>query len=176
LAAPCHSINLRPHPNQPDDPMTTRPQTRPPSLIHMIGALIYDWLILIGVLMMAGFVAVGFNKLVTGQDAIASGNPLYIAWNIGIVYLYFTGFWLTKRQTVGMRVWRLHIESTNNRPLGWMHCTLRFVAALPAWGLVLAGILWRYTHPERRSWQDRASWTTLRHTPKVKPGKPTGQS
>ena len=151
--------------------MTTRLQTRAPGLVHMIGALIYDWLILIGVLMIAGFVAVGINKLATGQDAIAAGNPLYVLWNIGIIYLYFAGFWMAKRQTVGMRVWRLHIESTNSRPLSWMHCTLRFITAVPAWGLLCAGILWRYTDRERRTWQDRASWTKLLHTPKIKTDK-----
>lgn len=148
--------------------MTAKTPTRAPGLVHLIGAFIYDWLILIGVLMVAGFVAVGFNKLVTGADAIAPGNPFYILWNFGILYLYFVGFWMTKRQTVGMRVWRMHIESTNDRPLGWMHCTLRFFAAIPAWGLLLAGILWRYTDRDRRTWQDRASWTAFVHTPKVK--------
>ncbi len=151
----------------------TAPQPRPPGLIHLIGSLVYDWLVLAGVLMLAGFLAVAINKTLTGQDAIPPGDPLFALWNLLIVYFYFVGFWLTKRQTVGMRVWRLHIVSTNDRPLGWMHCTLRIVTAVPAWGLLMAGVLWRYTNTARHSWQDSASWTTFLHTPKVKKVKAT---
>lgn len=130
--------------------------------------VIYDWFILIGLLMLAGFVAVGINKLVTGQDAISSGNPFFVLWNLAVMYAYFVGFWLTKRQTVGMRAWRVHLEPTEHPPLGWKHCTIRFIAAIPAWGLLMFGVLWRYATPQRETWHDRASATRLVYTPKSK--------
>lgn len=137
-----------------------------PGLPRMLAAVVYDWLILFGVLMLAGFAAVGVNKLLTGQDAIPPGNPLFMLWNIALVYFYFCGFWVTKRQTVGMRAWRLYIEATEQPPLGWMHASLRFIASIPAWGLLLAGVLWRYTNKQRETWHDRASATRLIYTPK----------
>lgn len=146
--------------------MTPDAPNRQPGLLRLIGSVLYDWLVLLGLLILAGFIPVALNKWFTGADSIASGNPLFFLWNLAIIHAYFIGFWLTKRQTVGMRAWRLHIEPTNGRPLGWQHGLLRFWAALPAWGLLLAGVLARYLDSERRTWADRASWTTLVYTPR----------
>ncbi|MHA7879443.1 MAG: RDD family protein [Saccharospirillum sp.] len=149
--------------------MTTQPPTPThPGMLRLIGALLYDWLIVLGLLMLAGFVAVGVNKALTGHDAIAAGNPLFVLWNLGIIYLYFAGFWMGKRQTVGMKAWRLHLETLDQTPLTWTRSLKRFACALPAWGVLLIGILWRYTHPDRLSWPDRFSQTRLVYTPKHK--------
>lgn len=148
--------------------MPETPSVKAPGLPRIIAAVIYDWLILLGLLMLAGFIAVGVNKWITGQDAISSGNPLFALWNLAIVYAYFAGFWQTKRQTVGMRAWRMHIEASEHPPLGWKHCTVRFLAAIPSWGLLLMGVFWRYTNAQREAWHDRASATRLVYTPKPK--------
>lgn len=142
-----------------------------PGLPRIMASVLYDWLILLGLLMLAGFIAVGVNKLLTGQDAISAGNPLFALWNLAIIYAYFTGFWLSKRQTVGMRAWGLYIEASEHPPLGWLHCTVRFIASIPSWGLLLAGVCWRYLDKERRSWHDRASATRLFYTPKSRQAK-----
>lgn len=146
--------------------MNAPQQPRPAGLIRLTGSLIYDWLVLLGVLMLLGFLAVAVNKWLTGADAIPPGNPLFILWNLLIIYFYFAGFWVTKSQTVGMRAWRIHLASTNNRPLGWMHATLRLLTAIPAWGLAGMGVFWRYTNRDRQGWQDQASWTQVYYIPK----------
>lgn len=139
-----------------------------PGLLRLIGCVLYDWLIVIGLLMLAGFLAVGVNKLITGEDAISAGNPAFLSWNIGVIYLYFAGFWISKRQTVGMKAWRIHLATTDATPLSWKHVTLRFFCAIPSWGLVLAGLLWRYFNPQRLCWHDQYSQTQLVYTPKKK--------
>ena len=142
-----------------------------PSLLRLIGSVLYDWFILIGVLILAGFIPVTISHYTLGRDAIEGGFPavLFWLWNLGIVMLYFIGFWRTKKQTVGMRVWRLHISSSaDDQPISWRQGLIRFWVALPAWGLALIGILWRYTNPQRLSWADRASQTHLVYTPKAK--------
>lgn len=141
-----------------------------PSLLRLIGAVCYDWLIVIGLLILAGFVPVTLNHFLAGRDAIEGGVGalLFWLWNLAIIQLYFIGFWHSKRQTVGMRAWRLHIETTDGGAPDWRQGLIRFWSAVPAWGLALAGILWRYADPERRSWPDRASQTTLLYTPKPK--------
>ncbi|PTY36939.1 hypothetical protein BGP77_06545 [Saccharospirillum sp. MSK14-1] len=146
-----------------------------PSLLRLIGSVFYDWFILIGVLILAGFIPVTISHYTLGRDAIEGGFPavLFWLWNLSIVTLYFVGFWRTKKQTVGMRVWRLHIETDpvegdNAHAISWRQGLIRFVVALPTWGLALIGILWRYTDAERRSWADRASQTRLLYTPKSK--------
>lgn len=142
--------------------------TSQPGLLRLIGTVLYDWLIVIGLLMLAGFIAVGVNKLITGEDAIASGNPAFLSWNIGVTFLYFAGFWISKRQTVGMKAWRVHLTTTDQTPLSWKHVTLRFFCAIPSWGLLMAGVLWRYFNPRRLSWHDQYSQTRLVYTPKQK--------
>lgn len=141
-----------------------------PSLLRLIGAVLYDWLIIIGLLILAGFIPVGISHFILGRDAIEGGLAavLFWLWNLTIVAFYFIGFWRSKKQTVGMRVWRLHIESQDGQPLSWHQGLMRFAIAVPAWGLALIGILWRYTNPERLSWTDRASRTRLLYTPKAK--------
>jgi len=141
-----------------------------PSLLRLIGSVLYDWFILIGVLIIAGFIPVTISHFTLGRDAIEGGLPavLFWLWNLGIILLYFIGFWRTKKQTVGMRVWRLHIETDTGEPVSWRQGLIRFAVALTAWGLALIGILWRYTNPDRLSWADRASQTRLVYTPKAK--------
>lgn len=146
-----------------------------PSLLRLIGSVLYDWFILLGVLILAGFIPVTISHFTLGRDAIEGGLPavLFWLWNLGIIMLYFIGFWRTKKQTVGMRVWRLHIETDSienhtDQAVSWRQGLIRFAVALPAWGLALIGILWRYTDPQRLSWADRASQTHLVYTPKAK--------
>lgn len=139
-----------------------------PGILRLIGSVLYDWLIVIGLLMLAGFIAVGVNKLITGEDAISSGNPVYLSWNIFITYLYFAGFWMGKRQTVGMKAWRIHLATTDKTPLSWKHVTLRFFCAIPSWGLAFAGLVWRYFNSQRLPWHDLYSQTRLVYTPKQK--------
>lgn len=146
--------------------MTDAQTLQPAGLIRLTGSLLYDWLVLLGLLILLGFIAVAFNKLLTGADAIAPGNPLFILWNLLIIYIYFAGFWVTKTQTVGMRAWHIHLAATNGRPLGWMHATLRLLVAIPAWSLAGMGVFWRLTNKDRIGWQDRASWTQTYYRPK----------
>ncbi|WP_108124638.1 RDD family protein [Saccharospirillum mangrovi] len=141
-----------------------------PSLLRLIGAVLYDWFILLGLLILAGFIPVTLSHFLAGRDAIEGGVSavLFWLWNLIIIQLYFVGFWHTKRQTVGMRVWRIHIDAEPGQPPSWRQGLIRFWTALPAWGLALVGILWRYGNAERRSWPDLASQTELVYTPKVK--------
>lgn len=142
-----------------------------PSLFRLISAALYDWLIVIGLLILLGFVPVAISHFTTGRDAISGpvSVVLFWLWNLAIIQLYFIGFWRTKLQTVGMRVWRLHIvDVASNQAPSWRQGLIRFWVAVPTWGLALLGILWRYGDAQRRSWADRASHTRLVYTPKVK--------
>lgn len=142
-----------------------------PSLLRLIGAGLYDWLIVIGLLILAGFIPVMISHFTLGRDAIEGGLSivLFWLWNLAIVKLYFIGFWHSKRQTVGMRVWRLHLASGDSgQAPSWQQGLIRFWVSIPSWGLLMLGILSRYADAERRSWADRASQTQLVYTAKAK--------
>lgn len=132
---------------------------------RIIGAAIYDWLVCLGLLMIGGFIAVGINKLITGNDELDS-NFLYQLYLIAIILGYFLYFWKRSGQTVGMKAWRIKLVSQTNQALSYRQMLSRLISALPAFGFLLIGVLWQYIGSEQLNWQDKVSKTKLIYLPK----------
>ncbi len=136
-------------------------------LLRRLGAMLYDGLLLVGVLM----VATALFLPLTGGEAVVSGrNPVlewvYRAALLALVVGFFGVFWTLRGQTLGMASWRLRVEREDGTLLGWGDTLRRLgwalVSALPV-GL---GFLWMLFDPERRAWHDRLSRTRVVVVPK----------
>ena len=110
------------------------------SLWRRLGAILYDSLLVFAVLMAAAAIP----TLFTTGEAI-NPNPLMTSYLFLVLFLFFAGFWIHGGQTLGMRAWRLRIQTKEGRPIGWWHALLRFLTALPAWCLFCVGILSTFT-------------------------------
>jgi uncharacterized RDD family membrane protein YckC len=134
-------------------------------LHRIIGSVIYDWLVLLGLLMIFGFIGVAVNHSLTGEESIKPNNHLFQLYILAVVVCYYTYFWQRSGQTVGMKAWKLKLQSIDQQPINFKQTCIRLIVAMPAYLLGLLGILWVYT-PTARTWQGIASGTQLIYIPK----------
>lgn len=132
---------------------------------RLILSALYDWLVLLGLIFIAAFVAVAVNKLITGQESLEQDAIMQL-WLTFVVASYFGYFWKRWGQTVGMRAWRIMLVSQDNQPLTIKQIALRLISAIPAYGLLLIGVFWQYIDPHNLNWHDRASGTVMKFIPK----------
>jgi len=161
----------------------------PAGLFRRLAALFYDLLLVIAL----GFVATFAMLPLTHGEAILSSTQglvghAYHALLAILVFAYFGWSWTRSGQTLGMRAWRIRLESSGGKPLNWAESLLRFVlgsglawlAALGVWYLsrpgsplgqlgaaaLLAPLLvnygWIWFDDEGRSLQDLAGRAHMR--------------
>jgi uncharacterized RDD family membrane protein YckC len=133
------------------------------SLFRRLAAILYDWLLLFAVLMIATlpFVAVRGGDIVEAGD-----NTLYQLWLLFVIYLFFTFFWWKGGQTLGARTWRMRVEAADGMPPSFGQASLRFVAAAISLIPLGLGFIWQLWDKDRLTWHDRASGTQLMYYPK----------
>jgi uncharacterized RDD family membrane protein YckC len=133
------------------------------SLLRRLGAMLYDGLLVLAVLFMATlpFVAVRGGEPVEPDD-----NLVYQLTMLGVVYAFFVFFWTRGGQTLGMRSWRMRLETLDGRTPSFTTASLRFVMAIVSLLPLGLGFLWQLWDKDGLTWHDRASTTRLRHYPK----------
>jgi len=136
-------------------------------LLRRLGAMLYDGLLLLAVLMVATAL---FLPLTGGEAIDPDGNPvLEFVYRLLLLLLivgFFGLFWTRRGQTLGMASWRLRVEREDGTLLGWGDALRRLgwaVISLLPLGL---GFLWVLFDPERRAWHDRLSRTRVVVLPK----------
>jgi uncharacterized RDD family membrane protein YckC len=120
----------------------------------------YDAAAVIALLMLVTALAMlaGFRELNVVRD------PLYSACLAASWFLYLGWCWRRGGMTVGMRAWRVRLETLQGGPPGWGACLVRFLVSLLSGAAAGAGFLWSLFDPERRCWHDIASGTRLLRT------------
>jgi uncharacterized RDD family membrane protein YckC len=139
----------------------------PAGLLRRLGAMLYDGLLLLAVLM----VATGLFLPLTGGEAISPReNPViefvYRAVLILLTVGFFGIFWTRRGQTLGMASWRVRVEREDGALLDWGDTLRRLAAALLSWLPLGLGFLWILVDPQRRAWHDRLSRTRVVVVPK----------
>lgn len=107
----------------------------PATLLRRIGAFAYDILLLMALIVIAGFVALPF----TGGEAPHSGNPYYQTYLFILSYTFFAWFWTRGGQTLGMRAWRIRVQNKDGSAISWGQSLLRFMSGLASFTLIGAG-------------------------------------
>jgi uncharacterized RDD family membrane protein YckC len=139
-------------------------------LLRRLGAMLYDGLLLLGVLM----VATALFLPLTGGEAVGSERNLaldllYRSVLLALVVGFFGLFWTRSGQTLGMASWRLRVEREDGARLGWGDTLRRLGWALVSLLPLGLGFLWVLFDPERRAWHDRLSRTRMVVLPKGSP-------
>jgi len=116
-------------------------------LWRRLAAMIYDGLVVCAITMAYGFSAIGVKyglldfELEAGERAqIPSSAMLGLFFLIG---LFYTFFWTKGGQTVGMRAWRLRVETPTGKTLCWKQSIIRYGFSLLAFGLLGFGYWWQ---------------------------------
>ena len=129
----------------------------PAGIARRFAALLYDSLLLVGVL----FVASALVLLLNGGQPVHGTNLFYSVYMLVMGFLFFAWFWLHGGQTLGLRVWGLRLVRDDGGPLTLRHALLRYLAALLSWAACGLGFLWVLTDQERLTWHDRLSKTRI---------------
>jgi uncharacterized RDD family membrane protein YckC len=96
-----------------------------PTVRRRLAALLYEALILFGVVFIAGYL---FSTLTQQRNGLTHHN-LLAAWIGLVVGLYFVWFWTHGGQTLPMKTWRLRVVAADGSPLSAGRAIARYVLA-----------------------------------------------
>ncbi len=142
------------------------------NFVRRLAAMVYDVLVAVAVGMVAALLMIlvlmilfqnnwidrqGFEHM--NELIQASGLYTYLiqGWVVFWVCLFFMWFWKNGGQTIGMRAWRLKIQSTTDQPMTYPRIFLRMLVSL----LGLGNILVLFDVKHRLSLQDRICKTEV---------------
>ena len=141
-------------------PAATRDTYTPAGLGRRLAAIAYDLLLLVGLAMLTGFVALALQYLADGAaEPQPAGGVLFQLALLAVTISYFTGCWHWLGQTPGMRAWGLALLNERGQRGGLLLCVLRFFAALLCWLPLGCGYWWGLLDRRQRCWHDH--WTGL---------------
>jgi uncharacterized RDD family membrane protein YckC len=155
---------------------TLNPQTlavaRAPGLFRRLATMIYDLLLLFGVIVMAAALYFGIFQWITGGEVIdGAAMLLFQAYLIAVILGYYVYFWTGGRQTLGMRAWRTQLVGSDAGPLAVTDALRRLLFAALTVAPAGAGLLWVLLDRDGLAWYDRLS-----ETRPVLTAKPQGDS
>ncbi|WP_238260125.1 RDD family protein [Cupriavidus pauculus] len=112
-------------PAAPIQSPATTPRT--PTLRRRLLCMLYEGVLLFGVLMAASAIVVVARPLL---QHIGIYRP-YVdqVWMFLVLGVYFSWFWQRNGQTLAMQTWRIRVENTAGQPPGWLQSLLRYVLA-----------------------------------------------
>jgi uncharacterized RDD family membrane protein YckC len=126
-------------------------------VLARIAAMIYESLLVTAVVFVASLVSV-LNVV-----------DLHVPWQmflfrlylLGVLFAYFSAFWLRSGQTLAMKTWRIRLVNQNGSPLTLKQAALRFILAFL--GLLLGGLgfWWALFDRDRQFLHDRIVGTRL---------------
>lgn len=128
------------------------PTTRTPTLVRRLFSMLYEGLVMFGVLFAAIMVFMLFR-----DPAVPGAKPFFQAYLLLVLTGYFTWFWTHGGQTVAMRAWRFRLERRDGQPLRFPQACLRFALT---WLSVLS-ILWAFVDRDKQFLHDRLAGTRL---------------
>lgn len=141
-----------------------------------LAAIGYDLMPLVGLWMLTGLLAMVVLQLATGStDIVVADAKSHREWSywlglrlalLLVTAGYFIVSWRRGGQTIGMRAWRLRLQSADGSPVSSKQAWLRFGVA---WLSTLAaglGFVWCLVDADRRGWHDIAAGTRLLRLPK----------
>ena len=135
-------------------------QARTPSLARRMAALLYDSMILFGVLLLAGGLVIVPYMTVIGP-VFPSQAWWFRSWLVAVVAGFYAYFWTHGGQTLGMNAWRLRLVRADGAEPRFTDALLRLACATVALAPAGLGLLWVLIDPDHLAWHDRWSRTRL---------------
>lgn len=141
----------------------------PVSLFKRLLTIIYDLLLLLAVLFIVGTViAAVATMLLNDGQAITEEHEIYTLYQIIVLislllssFIFYGWFWTHGGQTLGMRTWRVQLQTCDGSPVTWKIAAIRFLTALLSWLALGLGFIWSLVDKQKRTWHDLASKTVL---------------
>lgn len=129
-----------------------------PSIRRRLASMIYEALLLIGVLFF-GFLVPNIVLGMVAEILLPSGFLSLHA--LLVTAAYFLWFWSRRGQTLAMRTWKLRLVSVNGARPATDQLLLRFMLAWPSVLFFGVGVIWAVFDRDRQFLHDRLSGTRL---------------
>jgi len=127
----------------------------PAGLFRRLGAMFYDGILLFAILMVAGF-----SVRIFTADPAALHSAGFRVYLLLVSFVFFAWFWLHGGQTLGMRAWKIQVQSCTGGTMTLWQAMLRFITSLFSW-IFFLGFLWGWIDPKKRTWHDWVSDTQV---------------
>jgi uncharacterized RDD family membrane protein YckC len=128
-----------------------------PGLLRRLAVMFYDATLLIAVLFTATALILPLNN----GDAFTSHHFFLPVYLLIIGFIFYGWFWTHGGQTLGLRAWKLQVQSIEGYPITWKQALIRYFAAFLSWGVFGLGFLWVAFNPEKLAWHDFLSGTKV---------------
>ncbi|SFK72347.1 RDD family protein [Methylophaga sulfidovorans] len=128
-----------------------------PGPIRQLMAMVYDFLLLLSALLFAAIIPVALN----GGEAITPGNVFFLLYLLLVSFLFYAWFWTHGGQTLGMRAWKLKLESNTAQVVTWKQAAIRFIVGLVSWLCLGLGFWWQWLSKNKQSWYNQMAKTHL---------------
>lgn len=128
-----------------------------PGILRRFGAILYDGLLLSGLLFAATLCILPFN----GGEAIAPDQWLFPVYLLVVSFLFFGWFWTHGGQTLGMRAWKIKVIGRSGHPVTWVQALIRFAGAVLSWTAAGIGYWWIAFSEEHAAWHDLLSHSRI---------------
>ncbi|WP_019529938.1 RDD family protein [Dasania marina] len=139
-------------------------------LVKRFAAMLYDTLLLFGVLFTATLIPAlllsGSQQQNANGDVVHELHPLmtglaFQLYLLFIVVLFFSVFWRKQGQTLGMQAWKLKLVNRHNQAPTIKECLLRLLYATISFACLGMGYWWLWIDKEQLTWHDRWSKTRV---------------
>ena len=139
------------------------PDTAPTAgVLRRLAAGCYDALLVGAIWMLVTLIIVAIR----GGDPVPSGEPTYQLLLLVMAAPFFITSWVRGGQTLGMRAWRLRVETAAGQPLNARTGILRFLAGLLTVATGGIGLFWLWVDRDSLAWHDRVTGTRVVVVPK----------
>jgi len=126
--------------------------------------MLYDGLLVVALVFAVNALALGIVSRVSGQQVL--GPVMVQALTVCSVLGFFSLFWMTNGQTLGMQAWRIQLVDFDGNPPTFGRSLLRCLGALLSAACLGLGYLWCMVDRNKRYWHDYLSRTELILLPK----------
>lgn len=116
-------------------------------LLARLSSLLYECLLLLALLIIAGFAAMIPGALFfhdPGRFLTPRMQPLMMAYDAVVLGAYFTWYWTHGGQTLAMKTWRLRLVTRHAAPLSLPQAVARYLTALGLISAAMALLALRY--------------------------------
>ncbi|MDP1543724.1 MAG: RDD family protein [Polycyclovorans sp.] len=129
----------------------------PAPFLARIAAMVYEALLVTAVIFIA---ALPFLYLV-GNAETGWRHLAFQLYLLGVLFAYFSTFWLRSGQTLAMKTWRIRLTDLAGGTISLNQAALRFALALVGLILAGAGFWWALFDRDRQFLHDRLAGTRL---------------
>lgn len=130
---------------------------KPASFFRRLAAIFYDSLLAMAILILSTYALLPF----THGQAITSGNHLYQAYLLTLLFFFYGGFWYWRGQTLGMVAWKIKVISLNHSKIRFWQVLIRFITALLSFLFFGLGFFWILFNRDKRTLFDLLSKTKV---------------